>query len=785
MKNLIILAILLVSKITYAGFTVQGVSSPQNQSVDLATSSFKMALTFKNTGSAIDSITPISGTNASEFDISPNRCVSIAATKTCALTIVSKRSITTGTKSISLSGLDINISITNSTTQNSGTESINFTPFTIPDFTFSGVSTQSITFVLTNDGQKDVQLQSLSFSQASTNLTLPVDRCSNSTLKKGSTCSIQIKATKPLGVVNTTLIAKTSNNTQASLSVNLIGEQSCVVGGTTFKSGATVNGYTQSLVPYGQTCAPLAVSGVCQNGSVSNGVVSTTCQVSAPVNCTLDGKTILHGKSVNGFTQATVPFGESCSTKSASGFCSNGTISNGIVSSSCSALPNTATSCQFNGQTIASGSAVNAYQSLTVPFGQTCQIEVRGCTNGSLSGSAQFSSCTVLPAASCSFNGQTYSNGDSVPGFSVSSVPFGSQCSSVAVSGICQNGSISNQPASATCSVQSAASCDFNGSPIVSGSSVIAYLTSSVAFGNTCSSETRTCTNGTLSGSNSFSSCSVNQALDCSFNSQSYPHGSSVPGFSVSSVPFGSQCSSVAVSGTCQNGSITNQPASATCSVDSALSCNYNSYSVNHDSSVVGYSSTYSLTSCSSIETSGSCQNGSVSNTPASSYCAELTTPVDPNLIACDGTTSLNYSINQCFESKGSSTGLANTSVCSGVSLPQPLSFQSPAGTRVISAGLPTGFSSQTYTCTLGQPLAQGTLTDVSCSSGYTKSGLSCIQGPTNTLGLKLFDYESLTSELRNECFAEADFQDGSGVVKLPIRSGIDTDLNNPLSTTQ
>ena len=47
------------------------------------------------------------------------------------------------------------------------------------------------------------------------------------------------------------------------------------------------------------------------------------------------------------------------------------------------------------------------------------------------------------------------------------------------------------------------------GGSLVHGGSVTAYAASSVACGNSCSGETRTCSNGVLSGSNTAASCSV------------------------------------------------------------------------------------------------------------------------------------------------------------------------------------------------------------------------------------------------------------------------------------
>ncbi len=54
-----------------------------------------------------------------------------------------------------------------------------------------------------------------------------------------------------------------------------------------------------------------------------------------------------------------------------------------------------------------------------------------------------------------------------------------------------------------------AVSCSFNGQSVLSGNTVTAFQASSVAYGSSCVSQVRTCTNGTLSGSYSNSSCSV------------------------------------------------------------------------------------------------------------------------------------------------------------------------------------------------------------------------------------------------------------------------------------
>ena len=92
-------------------------------------------------------------------------------------------------------------------------------------------------------------------------------------------------------------------------------------------------------------------------------------------------------------------------------------------------------SCTWSGGTVANGSSVAAYQSSSVAYGSQCVFEQRTCTNGTLSGSYTNPSCSVASntttnttAASCSFNGQTIASGSSVTAYQSSSVSYGSQC---------------------------------------------------------------------------------------------------------------------------------------------------------------------------------------------------------------------------------------------------------------------------------------------------------------------------------------------------------------------
>jgi hypothetical protein len=96
--------------------------------------------------------------------------------------------------------------------------------------------------------------------------------------------------------------------------------------------------------------------------------------------------------------------------------------------------------------------------------------------------------------------------------------------------------------------------CVLDGVTVPSGSSRTFFTNPTVPYGSTCTSITRTCTDGTLSGSSSYdeSSCSVGQPGSCSLDGVNVSHGSSRTFYMDETVPFGSSCQST--TRTCTNG---------------------------------------------------------------------------------------------------------------------------------------------------------------------------------------------------------------------------------------
>ena len=275
--------------------------------------------------------------------------------------------------------------------------------------------------------------------------------------------------------------------------------------------------------------------------------------------CTFNGQPLQDGESITAYQNSTVAFGNQCISETRT--CKSASLSGSYQFASCAV--DQPASCLFNGQTISHGQTINAFISSSVSFGSLCQSEQRTCLNGVLSGSAAYASCAVDQAASCLFNGQTIAHGQAVKAFQNSSVVYGQSC--ISQDRLCDNGVLTGAYQFGSCSVDQPASCLFNGQTIAHGQSVNAFATSTVGYDSSCQPEQRTCQNGILSGSANYASCAVDQPASCLFNGQTIAHGQVVTGFLSSTVPYGSSCQSE--QRTCQNGILSGSYAQSSCSV--------------------------------------------------------------------------------------------------------------------------------------------------------------------------------------------------------------------------
>ncbi|MFS4460630.1 hypothetical protein [Bdellovibrio sp. HCB2-146] len=241
--------------------------------------------------------------------------------------------------------------------------------------------------------------------------------------------------------------------------------------------------------------------------------------------------------------------------------------------------------CHFNGQILEEGQSVVAYLNSSVSYGQKCEAETRVCKAGALSGSYNYASCAVGVPESCLFNGKTIAHGSNVTAYQSSSVEYGKSCTSEVRS--CDNGTLSGSFSYSSCEVGAPSACLFNDRTIPHGQSVTAYLSSSVDFGNSCSKETRVCDNGKLSGTYTFGSCAVGAPKSCLFNGRTVAHLETVTAYASSSVDYGQSCASQ--TRICNNGTLSGAYSYASCSVGAPKSCLFNGQTVAHGATVVGY----------------------------------------------------------------------------------------------------------------------------------------------------------------------------------------------------
>lgn len=406
---------------------------------------------------------------------------------------------------------------------------------------------------------------------------------------------------------------------QSSSAVSAAVVGSCLFNGQIVSNGQSVTAFLSSL---GSTTAPCQS----QQRSCNNSVLSGTyqygsCGNNQPQACLFNGQTLASGASVTAWLTSTVPAGQSCTSEVRT--CTNGVLSGSASCQSCQ--PDSPAACLFNGQTVASGSTVPAYLMGSATEGNPCNMQTRTCSNGLLSGSYTYASCSPFVAASCQFGGVTLPSGSSTPAFQNSTVPFGQTC--VSETRVCDNGQLSGSYSYTSCNPAQPQACLFNGQTIASGASTPAFQASTVPYGSSCVSQSRTCTNGTLSGSYTFANCNPASPAACTFNGQTIASGQTVQAFTSATVPFGSVCASVAQSHLCTNGTFSpTTPMIASCTVNAASPCTFLGRTLaNGETTSAAYSSStvpYGQ-NCSSDQATITCSNGNLSTStgqPSSVY---------------------------------------------------------------------------------------------------------------------------------------------------------------------
>lgn len=396
----------------------------------------------------------------------------------------------------------------------------------------------------------------------------------------------------------------------------------CLFNGQSIASGSSVKAYLASTVAFGQTCKE--ETRICTNGQLSGQYQYGSCKVDGPGACLFNGKTINHGAKVVAYLASSVPYGQTC--KSEMRTCSNSKLSGSYSYASCS--EGKAASCLFNGRTVAHQETVIAYQNSSVPAGQKCVMESRTCNNGNLSGQYQYSACSAGTQAMCKFNGQDIANGGTVKAYQSSSVSFGQTC--VSQTRTCTNGALSGDYSYSSCSVNGPRACLFNGRTINHGQTVYAYTRSQVAYGQSCSSYrvARTCNDSFLSGDAQaiYETCSEGTAAACYWNGRTISHGERVVGYKNTVVPYGGTCQ--AETRTCDNGILSGSFDAVTCAVENPHKCEFGGQMLDHGASVVAYQSTSVSFGSSCASQERRCNDGSLSGSYTAASCQVQPAPV-------------------------------------------------------------------------------------------------------------------------------------------------------------
>jgi len=206
--------------------------------------------------------------------------------------------------------------------------------------------------------------------------------------------------------------------------------------------GASVTAYPTNL---SADCAAASETRVCHTGQLSGSYTFQTCQ--APAACALPwGGTLAHGQSVTAYR---VKVDSDCAENAEVRTCNNGKLSGSATYQACSA-PTAHADCSLPwGGTLADGQSVTAYSSAT-SADCAATAETRACTNGVLSGSATYPTCSA-PATHADCNlpwGGTLADGQTVTAYSSAT---SADCAATAETRACANGTLSGSYPYAAC----------------------------------------------------------------------------------------------------------------------------------------------------------------------------------------------------------------------------------------------------------------------------------------------------------------------------------------------
>ncbi len=440
--------------------------------------------------------------------------------------------------------------------------------------------------------------------------------------------------------------------TQLDSTSKILVSNDCDFDGKMVFNNSEVTSFLNSSVEYGRTCQ--SETRICNEGVLSGSYVYSICQVNAPKACLLNGHTVMHSLYGQAYQNSSVPFGQTCQLEKR--YCNDGVLSGSYTFQTCAV--GAANSCRFNNQDVLHGTAVNAFQASSVKFGDLCVKESRVCTNGALSGSYNYASCLPDAPKVCKFNGQDIAHGQVVQAFQNSSVKFGNEC--ISENRTCSDGNLSGSFGYSTCNSDAPKVCKFNGQDVAHGQKVFAWSVSTVKFGTSCEDkkEERTCHDGSLSGSFEYGTCAEDAPKVCKFNGRDLAHGEEVTAFSKSSVAYNETCESVSEVRKCSDGDLSGAFTFANCDVNVPKSCLFSGNTYAHGETWMVYKNASppftNHDACLDELREDKCIDGNVSF-PQGSLTCQMETPKNCNMngTATDHGERLKFYLQKLIQSEG------------------------------------------------------------------------------------------------------------------------------------
>lgn len=301
----------------------------------------------------------------------------------------------------------------------------------------------------------------------------------------------------------------------------------CLAGTTYVPSGASLTMYSRASVTPLDSCSRYSMVRTCINGALAGDAsyAYSNCD-SASGSCVIGGIALANGESRTFYTPGVRTSVADCDSHAQVRTCINGTLSGDqnymvggcvpavvVATSSCtqSNCSVTTTSCAFDGSTIGNGATTTGYLVQNVSAADSCTYYgvVRTCVNGSMSGAASYKyrTCAAVSGGACALDNAVVASGASQYFYSTSTAAAGSSCTTYRQNRTCTNGVLSGGATYTRAACTDTAACTLDGVTIDNGASRSFYSVASVAYGSSCAAkaQTRTCTNGSLSGGATYS----------------------------------------------------------------------------------------------------------------------------------------------------------------------------------------------------------------------------------------------------------------------------------------